>query len=327
MLHINGMGYAHPEVLLDNKFIEDLNVGTDNQWIMDKIGIEKRLVSLPLDYIKESCNRDPRQAREHALTSPTELAVRAADMALQRAGITRAQIGMVVCNCCTPYATAPAEAQRIAGSMGMDALAYDVFTACPAVVLLADFVKKFKEHRLPDYILCVSTATLTHCVNFSDRTDVAIWGDGAAAWVLSPRHAGKLDVKYTYYRSDPTRCQAVAIDTYGFFHQDGRAIRDFSVRQTVRLIRAIESDFSIDWSRDVFIGHQANATMLQQITNNRDIPEASHWHNVTYRGNQAGAGAPASLAERWDDIRSGQKIVVALVGAGLSWGSMVLEAV
>ena len=327
MLYINGMGYAHPAVLLDNKFIEDLNVGTDNTWIMDKIGVEKRLVSLPLEYIKETYNRDPRQARNHSTSTPTELAVKAADMAIQRAGITRNQIGMVVCNCCTAYQTAPAEAQRIAAAMNLDTLAYDVFTACPAFVLLTEFVRNFKEDKLPDYVLCISTATLTHCVNFSDRTDVALWGDGAAAWILSPRHDGKLRVKYTYYRADPTRCEAVAIDSYGYFRQDGRAIRDFSVRQTVRLIRAIENEFAIDWNHDVFVGHQANATMLDQITNNREIPAANHWHNVTYRGNQAGAGAPASLAERWDDIKSGQKIVVALVGAGLSWGSMVLEGV
>ena len=66
--------------------------------------------------------------------------------------------------------------------------------------------------------------------------------------------------------------------------------------------------------------------MLDQITNNREIPAANHWHNVTAIGNQAGAGAPATLADRWNDITPGQKIVVAVVGAGLSWGSVLLEA-
>jgi 3-oxoacyl-[acyl-carrier-protein] synthase-3 len=91
------------------------------------------------------------------------------------------------------------------------------------------------------------------------------------------------------------------------------------------LIKAIEEQYPIDWNRDIFIGHQANRTMLEQITNNREIPASNHWYNVTYLGNQAGAGAPASLSMNWDKILPDQHIVVAVVGAGLSWGSIVLR--
>jgi 3-oxoacyl-[acyl-carrier-protein] synthase-3 len=115
------------------------------------------------------------------------------------------------------------------------------------------------------------------------------------------------------------------VDTYGFFRQDGRAVRDFSVRQTVRLIKALEGNFELDWSKDVFIGHQANATMLSQITNNRKIPDSNHWYNVDTIGNQAGAGAPATLSMHWDEVKVGQKVAVAVLGAGLSWGSVLLE--
>jgi 3-oxoacyl-[acyl-carrier-protein] synthase-3 len=66
--------------------------------------------------------------------------------------------------------------------------------------------------------------------------------------------------------------------------------------------------------------------MLEQVTNNRGIPDSNHWHNVTYLGNQAGAGSAATLCENWEKITAGQHIVVAVVGAGLSWGSMVLRA-
>jgi 3-oxoacyl-[acyl-carrier-protein] synthase-3 len=129
------------------------------------------------------------------------------------------------------------------------------------------------------------------------------------------------------YTADPSRCEAVVVDTFRHFRQDGRAVRDFSVRQTVRLIKALENSYPIDWNRDIFIGHQANRTMLEQITNNREIPPTNHWHNVTHLGNQAGAGAPAVLSEHWDKIQQGQQIVVAVVGAGLSWGSILMRAV
>lgn len=325
MLHILGMGYSFPSTEVSNQFLEDLQVGTNAEWILDKIGIEKRVSSLPIDYIRDTRNQEPRKGRAIASHSCTELGLEAAEMALKRAGIEASRVGMLICNCCTPNNSVPTEGQRIAERLGVPGVAYDVFTACPAFALHLDFLNNFADGALPEYILCVSTATLTQCVNYNDRSDGAIWGDGAAAWVMSPLHKGKLKVVETYFTSDPTRNQAVVVDTFGFFHQDGRAVRDFSVRQTVRLVKRLEEKFGLDWNKDIFIGHQANRTMLEQITSNRNIPASNHWHNVSCIGNQAGAGAPASLAMHWDKILPGMRIAVAVVGAGLSWGSVLLE--
>lgn len=325
-MYILGMGYAHPDNEISNQFIEDLDVGTNAQWISEKIGIESRLSTLPVEYIQETRNSDPREARRRGTTTPTELGVRAAEMALKRAGIKASQVGLLVCNCCTPEASYPMESVRLARALGIDSNAYDVFTACPVFALHTDFLRNFKD-GLPEYVLCISTAVLTQNVDYTDRSDGAIWGDGAAAWVVSTQKPGKLKVLDSFYTTDTNRCAAVVVDTYGYFHQDGRAVRDFSVRQTVRLVKKIEENFDIDWSRDIFVGHQANATMLRQITNNRKIPDSNHWHNVGFIGNQAGAGAPATIAMHWDDVAPQQKIVIAVVGAGLSWGSVVLEAV
>lgn len=325
MLHILGMGVCHPTVAIDNKFLEDLDVGTTAQWIEEKIGILTRLSTLPLDYIRETRNQDPRAALEVATMSPSDMGVVAATEALKKAGIGIEQIGLIIVNSCTPHGTLPGEAVRISERLGARALAYDVYTACPAFALHIDFLSKFKAEKAPEFILCISTAALTQHVNYNDRSDGAIWGDGASAFVVSPIHKGPIQVVESSFTADPTRCEAVVVDTFGFFKQDGRAVRDFSVRQTVRLIKAIEERHSIDWSRDIFIGHQANRTMLEQITNNREIPPSNHWHNVTHRGNQAGAGASAVLCENWPNLNSGQNIVVAVVGAGLSWGSILFR--
>ncbi|MCO6429309.1 MAG: ketoacyl-ACP synthase III [Deltaproteobacteria bacterium] len=325
-LHILGMGHAHPDTVIDNKFIEELDVGTNEAWILEKIGIVTRLSTLPLDYIKETRNQDPRAAIEVASMSPTDLGAKAGEMALKQAGVGAEQVGLVITNCCAPNQTTPSEAQRIAQRLGVRGQAYDVFSACPAFALHLNLLNSFKEEMLPDFVLCVSTATLTQHVDYNDRSDGAIWGDGAAAWVVSPRHRGKLKVLETFFAADPSRADAVVVNTYGHFKQDGRAVRDFSVRQTVRLIKALEVKHSIDWTKDLFVGHQANKTMLDQITNNREIPESNHWHNVTQIGNQAGAGAPAVISMHWNEIQPGQRLAVAVVGAGLSWGSALFEA-
>jgi 3-oxoacyl-[acyl-carrier-protein] synthase III len=328
MLHILGMGSSNPDQVIDNKFLEDLDVGTSAEWIESKIGIRSRVTTLPLEYIRETRNQDPRLAHAVATHSLTDLGVQAAHQACQRSGIQPHRVGMVVCNTSTPRSFMPFESQRIAQRLGLSSRVktYDVFTACPAFALHMDFLSKFRPSELPEYILGICTSTFTQIVNYNNRTDGAIWGDGAAAYIVSPTHQGPLAVRDTIFSADPKRCQAVVIDRAGHFHQDGRAVRDFSVRQTVRLLKRLEQEFDVNWERDVFIGHQANRTMLEQVANNRKIPEQNHWHNVTYLGNQAAAGAPSVLAQRWQDIQPAQKFAVAVLGAGLSWGSVLLEA-
>lgn len=325
MLSLLSMGYAHPNTNIENDFLEKLDVGTNAQWILDKIGIEHRVTSLPIDYIKETRNVEPWKGKKFASMTPTDLGVKAARMALEKAKLKPEQIGLLITNCCTPNEVAPPESHRIAAALDISSVCYDIFTACPAFALHMDYLSNFQEAKLPEYVLCVSTATLTQHVNYNERSDGAIWGDGAAAWIISSKHQGKAKVLDTYFNSDPTRSEAVVVDRFGHFRQDGRAVRDFSVRQTVRLIKRLEEEYQIDWNRDVFIGHQANKTMLEQIVNNREIPEGNHWHNVTHIGNQAGASAPAVLAMNWEKLKSGQKVIVAVVGAGLSWGSILLE--
>ncbi len=326
-LSILGMGFSHPENQVTNDFILSLGIDTSREWILDKIGIERRLTSLPESYISETKNADPTLAPLHATDTPLSLAVRATDQACDRAGIKADQIGLIITNTCTPRATLPSESARIRQAIGADAAAsYDVFSACPAFALHIDYLRQREESALPEYILMISTGTMTQHVNYTDRTDPAIWADGASACIVSTRHQGKLKVLASTFTADPTRSAAVVVDTYGHFHQDGRAVRDFSVRQTVRMIKSMEEEHGLDWSKDIFIGHQANATMLQQIIGNRSIPQENHWSNVTMIGNQAGASASIVLAQHWDQIKPGMKIVVAVVGAGLSWGSVLLEA-
>lgn len=325
MLSILGIGYFHPQTEIDNKFILSIGTDTTEEWIVDKIGVYSRRTVLPLEYIKGSRNENPCDAVAASQETPITLGAKAAQMALARAGIKASDLGMVICNSCFPNQIVPTTAQGIASELGANCKAYDVLTACPAFALHVDYLRRFKEERLPEYVLCVSSSALTQKVNYCDRTDPAIWGDGAAAWVMSTKRVGKLKVLESFFTADPLRCEAVVVDRYGYFHQDGRAVRDFSVRQTVRLIKDIETRYGIDWSKDVFVGHQANATMLRQITENREIPETNHWFNAPRMGNQGGAGAPVVLGEHWDDIKPGQKIVVAVVGAGLSWGSVVME--
>src|SRR5688572_3128132 len=96
MLYFHGIGHFHPENQIDNAFLESLDIGTSDPWIMERVGIRSRRTVLPLDYIRATKNKDLRAAQEAALYTNAETGRRAALMAIERAGIAPGDVGMVV---------------------------------------------------------------------------------------------------------------------------------------------------------------------------------------------------------------------------------------
>ena len=95
-LFLHGLGHFHPENEITNAFLEELDIGTNNEWIMERVGIESRRTALPLDYIRETRNVDVRAACEAAEYTLAQTGAKAAELALQRAGIDKSQIGLVI---------------------------------------------------------------------------------------------------------------------------------------------------------------------------------------------------------------------------------------
>ncbi len=324
-MFILGLGHAHPPTELDNGFLESLDIGLTSDWIASRIGIATRRTVLSHDYIRETRNSDPRAALEVMSHTPTSLGVEAARMALARAGVEASEVGLLVANGSTPLETVPAEAHRLAEALGIRCPGYDLQGACPTFALHLSVLLAMGD-SLPEYVLCVSTSTFTAVIDYSAGADAAILGDGAAAWLVSPRAARGLRVVAARYDSDPARCAAIRLPRFGHFHQDGRAVRSFSVRRTVRELRSLAAEHSLDWGETRFIGHQANAIMLDSVCQHVGIPDHNHWRNVVELGNQAGAGAPATLSMQATRLSSPDRVAVAVVGAGLGWGCVLLEA-
>ncbi|MBU4074818.1 MAG: ketoacyl-ACP synthase III, partial [Proteobacteria bacterium] len=99
MIYLHGIGHFHPENVITNRFLEELEIGTDEAWIMERVGIRERRTVLPLDYIRQTKNRDPRAAHEASLYSNAQTASSAARMALKRAGLESGDIGLVFSGC------------------------------------------------------------------------------------------------------------------------------------------------------------------------------------------------------------------------------------
>jgi 3-oxoacyl-[acyl-carrier-protein] synthase-3 len=129
-LHLHGLGHFHPENEITNRFLEELDIGTNNEWIVERVGIRARRTALPLDYIRSTRNRDLRAAPEAALYTTAQLGARAAELALARAGIERSRIGMVISGSSAPAVVCPAEAAFVAKELGIEVPCFDLNSAC-----------------------------------------------------------------------------------------------------------------------------------------------------------------------------------------------------
>src|SRR5262245_8489290 len=95
-MYLHALGHFHPETVITNAFLQELGLETDDTWILERVGVRSRHTVLPLDYIRETRNRDVRAALEAAQYSNAETGRRAALMALERAGRSARDVGMVV---------------------------------------------------------------------------------------------------------------------------------------------------------------------------------------------------------------------------------------
>src|SRR5690606_3552526 len=179
---------------------------------------------LPLDYLKETRNRDVRAAQEAAEYDNAETGRRAGLMALARAGLKASDIGMVIAGGCSPDSSIPAEASRIAAALDIDAPALDLHAACSSFGAQLHFLAGMRPEFLPDHVLVVNPENSTRVVDYSDRSSCVLWGDGTSAAIVSPRHPGRWRVTDTLLEGQPAGWDKVQVPRIGHFTQRGAAV-------------------------------------------------------------------------------------------------------
>jgi 3-oxoacyl-[acyl-carrier-protein] synthase-3 len=321
-LYLHALGHFHPETVLDNHFLSSLDIGVDVKWIEDRVGIIERRTTLPLEYLRETRNQDPRAAAEAAHTTSTQMSACAAGMALKRAGIEASQLGMVVSGGCSPEMQIPADSSRIANALGIAATCFDLHSACSSFASQIHFLNQMRPEALPDYVLVVNSETFTRSIDYSDRRQAVLFGDAASAAIVSSRVPAPSVISETSFNSDPAGHHQITIPTGGLFAQKGHAVQVFAIRTTTDVVKHLQASIPpTENRRQVFIGHQANLRMLENVCKRTDTAPEDHYANVAYFGNTGAAGAPTVLSQNWDELRN-CVIHMAVVGSGLAWGGM-----
>jgi 3-oxoacyl-[acyl-carrier-protein] synthase-3 len=325
MLSLHGIGHFHPENVITNRFLEELEIGTDEAWIMERVGIRERRTVLPLDYIRETKNRDPRAAHEASLYRNAETAAAAARMAIGRAGLTPSDIGLVVSGSSIPSSSTPAEAAMVAAELGIEPPCFDVNSACTTFGMQIDLFNRMAADKLPPFVLIVQPEGITRAIDFSDRSSAVLFGDASTAAVLSATVPARMTVAESSCGTNAAAWEKVTIPFASHFRQDGHAVQGFAIRRMTESLQALKSGLA-DAGRFRFIGHQANLGALRTVCERAGIPEEQHWHNVCDFGNTGSAGASAVLSEHWDELLCGDRVAICLVGAGLTWVNLLLAA-
>ena len=328
-LHLHGLGHFHPENEISNKLLEELDIGTNNEWIVERVGIRARRTVLPLDYIRATKNADVRAAAEAAVYTNAQIGARAAELAIARAGIERSRIGLVLSGSSAPRVLCPAEAAFVAKELGLEVPAFDLNSACTTFLAQLYHLSLMDPERVPDFVLIVQTETLTTAVDYADRNTAVLFGDAAAAAVVSLRIPGRARVLYVSAQSSPAGAEKVLITRTGYFQQDGRAVQMFAIKRTregyERIVEARRDDPEADGRPLHFVGHQANLRVLEQVCERCAIPAALHHANVELYGNTGGASAPSVLSMDWEKWQPHDDVAVSVVGGGLTWARALLR--
>jgi 3-oxoacyl-[acyl-carrier-protein] synthase-3 len=330
-MYIYSMGHYFPENIVDNDFFDQMDIGSAADWIKDRVGIEARRSVLTREHILDiRYGRTDRQKLKDAgqIESIASMAEKAWKVALTRALVVHDSIDTVIGGTSVPDDDIPSSGCVVSAQIGLERVrAFDVNSACSTFVVQSHVMRGLIQSGLTKEGAIFCAERYTTRVDYSDRRNSILFGDSAiAAIVSSTPKEGALRVVDSLVESAPSGWEHIHLPDGKFFHQNGAAVQKFAVTKTIAaaqdiLARNNLSTGDAHW----FIGHQANYRMLVSAIEKMGVPASHHLYNVIDRGNQGACGAPSVLSQNWDRYKKGDYIVIAVVGAGLTWGSLLLQ--
>lgn len=322
---VAGTGSYLPAKILSNADLEKL-VDTNDQWIKERTGIERRHVAAP----------------EQATS---DLAYEASIRAIADAGLTPQDIDCIIVGTVSADYQTPSTSCVLQSKLGLTAIpSMDVNAACSGFVYILSIADAYIRMGMYKNILIVGAEVITRFVNYKDRETCILFGDAAGAWVLSRTDANAKDVIYSSHLraegslgdlfirhsggSKNPLSQKVLDEGSHWFQMNGRqifknAVRTMSATCTDALnFNQLESA-QIDW----LVPHQANMRIMEAVAEHFEFPKDKVISIVHEMGNTSAATIPVAFDTAVKDgrIRRGQKILLTAFGAGLTAGSAVLQ--
>ncbi len=319
---ITGLGCHVPERVVTNDDLAQL-VDTSDEWIRTRTGIRERRFAAP----------------DEALS---DLALPAARSALEQAGVSGRDLDLIIVATVTADMAFPSTAALLADQLGADeAGAFDLAAGCTGFMYALAQAFGMVASGLVGRVLVVGGDVLSKVVNFADRSTCVLFGDGAGAVVvesvaeggflgfeLGADGAGGVDLQLPAGGSrTPASADTVARGQH-YVQMNGRQVFKFATRVLVSSAESVLARCGLSTEDvDVYVPHQANVRIIDHAVAKLGIPEDRVVVNVDRYGNTSSASIPLALADAVAEgrVHRGDTVLMTGMGAGLTWGSAVLD--
>jgi len=322
--YIAGTGSFVPEEVVSNFALEKI-VDTTDEWIRTRTGISERRV-----------------ARQGECTS--DLAARAAQSALENAGLEARDLDLIITATVTPDMFFPSTGCMVQRKIGaVRAAAFDISAACSGFIYALSIADQFIKNGQYENIMVLGADTLSKITDWTDRNTCVLFGDGAGAALLRATTDKDRGILSTHLYSDGTLAELLKIPAGGSFMpaseetlkkrlhyitMKGNETFKIAVKALTDSVQTALSHQGVSCEQvDLFIFHQANARIIQSVGERLSIPESKIPLTIGKYGNTSAASIPITLDElnREGKIQRGTLICMAAFGGGLTWASSMVR--
>ena len=302
-----GMGRYVPEKIMKNIDFEQ-TLDTTDEWIRSRTGIEERHF-----------------AAEDENTS--HMAIQAAQKAIENAGITPDQIGLIIVATVTPDRAFPSVACQLTEHFGIQCAAMDVSAACSGFIYGLVTAKQFVEMNSYEYVLVVGVEKLSKITDWTDRNTAVLFGDGACAAIVSNVSEGRGILSFEL-GADGSGGKNLFLNDEKCIYMNGREVFKFAVRQMGESATSVLEKAGLQKEDcDFLIPHQANIRIMEAARERLNLPAEKMSKTVHKYGNTSAASIGISLVEELEHgkIKDDDVLVLVGFGGGLTWGAVAIR--
>lgn len=323
MLHARIAGIASyvPEDILDNEMLSQM-VDTNDEWITTRVGIKERRIL-----------RDPDKGSSY-------MGIKAVEKLIAETGVNPDDVDVLICATTNPDYRFPSTGSIIVHGVGLKkAYSYDMEAACAGFLVALQEARAYVCSGLYKNVIVVCAEKMSSMVNYQDRQTCPLFGDGAAAVLVTPteEEVGIMDAVFHVDgigkdhlilvaggSAKPTSHATIDAGENTLF-QDGRFVYKHAVTDMLTATQDVmaRNNLSVD---DVayLIPHQANLRIIEAVADRAKFPMEKVLVNIDHTGNTSAASIPICLDEYKSKLKKGDRLVLTAFGAGFTWGSMYL---
>ena len=329
---ISGLGFYVPEHVVTNDDLSKM-MDTNDEWIQERTGIKER---------------------RHVVKgedTTTSMGVKAAEKAIERAGIDKDEIDFIVFATLSPDYYFPGPGVLVQRDLGLPTVgALDIRNQCSGFVYGISVADQYIKSGMYKNVLVIGSELHSHGLDMTTRGRgvSVIFGDGAGAAVLTREGDPSKGILSTHLHSEGQHAEELSLiapgmgkrwvtdiiadadpeDTSYFPYMNGQFVfKNAVVRFSEVIMEGLQKNNLTPQDIDMLIPHQANLRISQFIQNKFRLSDDQVFNNIMKYGNTTAASIPIALTEAWEEgkVKEGDLVVLAAFGSGFTWGSVIIR--